>query len=91
MIVLPNGIKIWSNEEGKLHRDDGPAMIWADGTEEWFFNGKRHRTDGPAAIWADGTEEWWLNNKKYSFQEWADKLNLDQKARLEMVMKWNPK
>ena len=114
IIVLPNGIKIWSNEEGQMHRDDGPAMIWPDGTKlwyqndkrhrtdgpavifptgtkQWYLNGKRHREDGPAEIWSDGTEEWFLNGKKLSFTEWADKLNLDHKQRLMMVMKWNPK
>ena len=89
IIVLPNGIKIWSNEEGQLHRDDGPAMIWPDGTKLWYQNDKRHRTDDPAVILSDGSEEWFLNDKQYSFTEWADKLNLDQKTRLEMVMKWN--
>lgn len=31
-----------------LHREDGPAMIYQDGTEIWYQNGKRHREDGPA-------------------------------------------
>jgi hypothetical protein len=26
---------------GKLHREDGPAVIWADGTKRWYLNGKR--------------------------------------------------
>ncbi len=25
--------------DGKLHREDGPAVIRADGTREWFQNG----------------------------------------------------
>jgi hypothetical protein len=33
---------------GQLHREDGPAITYLDGTKEWFFNGKRHRKDGPA-------------------------------------------
>ena len=46
---------------GKWHSEDGPAVIWADGTKRWYLNGKRHREDGPAVIKANGDEEWWIN------------------------------
>ena len=47
---------------GKLHREDGPAVEWAnDGNKYWYQNGKRHRTDGPAIEDADGTKEWYIN------------------------------
>jgi hypothetical protein len=48
---------------GKLHRTDGPAIEWANGTKEWWLNGKRHRIDGPAVEYADGTKLWYLNDK----------------------------
>jgi len=51
----------WLND--KRHRTDGPARIWADGTQEWYLNNKLHREDGPARIYADGTQEWRLNDK----------------------------
>ena len=36
--VYPNGSKFWwLNEE--LHREDGPAIEWLDGTKEWYLNG----------------------------------------------------
>ena len=65
------------NKDGKLHRSDGPARIWADGSKEWYINGKLHRTDGPARIWANGIKEWWINNTYYGDgdkppQEWLD-------------------
>ena len=92
MIVSPNGTKTWRhNEEGYFHRELDPAVILSDGTHMWYLNGKKHREDGPAIIWSSGTEEWFLNGKNLSFTEWADKLNLDPKTRLEMVLKWNPK
>lgn len=47
--------------DGRLHRIDGPAIEWSDGTREWFVNGKRHRTDGPAIEWMNGTKEWFVN------------------------------
>lgn len=33
---------------GITHREDGPAIEWADGSKIWFKNGLRHRDDGPA-------------------------------------------
>jgi len=36
------------NAEGQLHREDGPAIEWADGVKEWYWAGQRHREDGIA-------------------------------------------
>ena len=36
-----NGNQVWSNSGGKLHREDGPAVIWAFGAKEWYVDGKR--------------------------------------------------
>jgi len=58
-----NGTKEWWLND-KLHREDGPAIEWADGSKEWWLNDKLHREDGPAVEWADGTKEWWLNNER---------------------------
>jgi hypothetical protein len=49
---------------GKRHREDGPAVIYPNGLEQWFLNDKRHRKDGPAITYSDGTEFWFLNGKK---------------------------
>jgi len=54
---------IWRNAEGQLHREDGPAVTYTNGREEWWQNGKLHRVDGPAIIYADGGEAWHLNGK----------------------------
>jgi hypothetical protein len=49
-------------KNGKLHREDGPAIEY-NGTKEWYKNGKLHREDGPAIEWTDGSESWYLNCK----------------------------
>ena len=49
---------------GNFHREDGPAVIWPDGTKEWWINGKRHKEDGPAFIREDH-KEWWINYKRH--------------------------
>ena len=38
LIVFLHG-KYW-NQNGKLHREDGPAVEWVDGSKEWYINGK---------------------------------------------------
>jgi hypothetical protein len=47
--------------DDKLHRIDGPAKEWNDGTKCWFQNGKRHRIDGPAIEYPDGEKHWYQN------------------------------
>ena len=69
------GDKFW-RLNGERHREDGPAVEWADGYKAWFLNGKRHRTDGPAVEDADGNKEWYLNGKRHREDgpaiEWAN-------------------
>ena len=48
-------------KEGKYHRDDGPAVEFANGHKEWLKEGERHRDDGPAIELADGYKSWYLN------------------------------
>ena len=58
-----NGVKKWYNKEGKLHREDGPAIIRPNNDREWLISGKLHRTDGPAATRTNGTKEWFQNGE----------------------------
>ena len=37
--VYPNGTKYWYLN-GKLHREDGPAIESANGSKSWYLNGK---------------------------------------------------
>ena len=55
--------EIHLNKNDQLHCDDGPAVMFSDGTEEWYQNGKRHRDDGPAIIWSDGIQKWYKNGE----------------------------
>jgi hypothetical protein len=66
----------WYNSKGELHREDGPAMEWADGYRVWYLNNQRHREDGPAMEWADGTRAWWVDGLRHREDgpavEWND-------------------
>ena len=46
-----------------LHREDGPAVEYANGGKLWYLNGKLHREDGPAAEFPGGYKAWYINNK----------------------------
>lgn len=50
------------------HRDEGPAVVHADGIVEYWRHGRRHRSDGPAieyprpyGKWAAGPDEYWVD------------------------------
>ena len=60
-----NGTMEWADEEGETHRDnDLPAVVFADGTQQWWWHGKQHRdNDLPAIIYADGTKVWWRHGE----------------------------
>ena len=61
--VYDSGEVIEYFSDGKLHRDDGPAIEYPDGHKEWWCHGKIHREGGPALIWCDGDKEWWVNGQ----------------------------
>ena len=65
MIIDTNGTKFWY-QDGKLHREDGPAIEFANGTRFWFLDGKLHREDGPACEFVDGLKFWFLDGKQVS-------------------------
>ncbi len=53
----------WTDGDGRLHRDGGPARVWPSGTQEWYQHGECHRDDGPAMIELDGTQRWYQHGE----------------------------
>lgn len=73
-------------KDGKLHREDGPAVIWDSGHKEWYQNGVLHREDGPAFEGKNGTQSWYLKGVQYTeeeFKNW-DKRNLISNWKLDI-------
>jgi hypothetical protein len=70
----------WFNEKGQLHRLNGPAVGWANGTKLWYQNGQLHRIDGPAVEYADGDKHWYQNGQRHRLDgpaiEYADGTKL---------------
>jgi hypothetical protein len=46
-----------------LHRSDGPAIEYTNGSKSWYVDGKRHRTDGPAIEGFNGHKAWYVDGK----------------------------
>ena len=58
------GTEIYLNDKNEVHREDGPAVIQPNGSQEWWVNGVRHRLDGPAEIRGNGYMAWWVNGQE---------------------------
>ena len=87
-VIHEYGEKFWYDSNGKFHRDDGPAVIYADGDKAWYQHGVRHRADDPAIIGADGTEYWYLNHTQLTFDEWIDKVNMSDEDKVMMKLQY---
>lgn len=72
-------------KNGKLHREDGPAIIrLSDKTEIWYFEGRRHRIGGPAQTYFQDLETkikiFMLNEEYFSEKNyWKHPLVLEYK------------
>jgi hypothetical protein len=78
---LSRGIKVMTNNgdkswflNGKLHREDGPAVEWSDGSKFWYLNNKQHREDGPAVEYNNGTKCWFLNDERLTEEEFNERM-----------------
>jgi len=58
-----NGTICYYNDLNQLHREDGPAVEYANGTKFWYRNDQLHREDGPAVEYAHGFKYWYFRGK----------------------------
>ena len=74
--VDASGTRWYHNAAELLHRDEGPAIEYADGSKCWFQNGLLHRIVGPAVEYSNGDKEWWQNDQLHRTDgpaiEWVD-------------------
>ena len=63
-------------QDDLLHRLEGPAIEYANGSQGWYQNGQLHRLDGPAFEYADVTKYWYQEGKRHRLDgpacEYAD-------------------
>lgn len=88
----PNGQILavkWFNDDGKLHREDGPAHVnyRINGellSENWHVNGRKHRDGGPAQIFYNKNENvceyYYVNGDLIcdEFQPWLIRYEKDK-------------
>jgi hypothetical protein len=60
------------NDQGQLHCDDGPAILYKNGDKSYYKNGKRHREDGPAIEWSS-INEYYIDNILYTKEQFLEK------------------
>ena len=68
-----------------VHRLDGPAMEFANGSKWWFQNGLYHRLDGPAVEWSNGSVEYWIEGKILSEEQWLSHPLVKQRMLLDKI------
>jgi len=76
------GTKQWILPNGRLHREDGPALESLDGAKSWHKNGYYHRENGPAVEYTDGSKAWCLEGVKYSEKDYKIKMRTIKLKRL---------
>jgi hypothetical protein len=84
--VYPSGDKAW-RLNGKLHREDGPAVECSNGNKYWYLNGKRHREDGPAVERRNGGKLWYLNGEYLTEKEHKEAMNPVEEMTMEEICK----
>lgn len=84
----PVPVKQITNKTKHLHSETEPAVVYDDGTKEWFKNGLRHRNDGPARIFPDGYIEWWLDGQIIFFEDWAKKVGMTPEEETAIKLKY---
>ena len=67
IVEFSSGEKRWYLN-GKLHNDQGPAVVYPNGEKRWFLNGELHNDHGPGVIYPNGEKRWFLNGKEVDFQ-----------------------
>ena len=55
----------YNNILGHLHRTDGPAAIYPDGTIEYWYRGQLHNPHGPAITTPHNGKIWFQNDRKH--------------------------
>ena len=57
----------WKNEKNELHREDGPAIEYANGDRYYYINDKLHREDGPAVDYSNGYyKAYYINGNRHN-------------------------
>jgi len=79
MYINEYGDKEYRDLKNQLHRVNGPAIEWKNGTKFWFKEGGYHRIDGPAIEWSNGYKYWCILNEfleEKEFNSWISRIKI---------------
>jgi hypothetical protein len=60
--ISADGTIEWRDAEG---RQDGSAVVHANGSVKYYLDGVRHREGGPACVYVNGTEKWYREGLRH--------------------------
>lgn len=72
-LIKSSGNQYWFKKGRASHREDGPAVIWADGDEYWWCNNLIHRIGGPAGLIETEDEQehqFWIHGFPYEEEDY---------------------
>lgn len=72
--VDQHGTRRYFNSNNQLHRENGPAVIYADGAQCWCRNDMLHREDGPAVMFTSGRMCWFLYGEELTESGYSERL-----------------
>ena len=81
-VIDKYGNKRWYDSDGKWHREDGPAIEYADGDKWWLKHGDWHREDGPAIDCTNGYKFYYLEDIQYTKEKYWKKIKELNKCKL---------
>jgi hypothetical protein len=67
--VFGDGTVVWTDQQDRFHRIDGPAIVYSTGGECWYKHGIPHRVDGPASTSPYGPDEYWVHGHKLTIDD----------------------
>lgn len=75
---------------GKLHRDEGPAIIDVEADERVYYQyGRIHREDGPAFICNKHNEyEFYYKGDCYPLIDWLRLVAIPDEKKAELILRY---
>jgi hypothetical protein len=74
VIVVDESRKTYYDANFKIHRDNGPAILWKNGRRSYYKHGYLHREDGPAIENSNGKSRYYLENKRLMKSEFDRRI-----------------
>lgn len=85
VVIDSDGTKTYYNDDGQIHREDGPALIYPNGCTEHWINGEyasNYELGAPDVV-DEGGVTWWHDRQHHSINRPANDYPNGQKLWLD--------